>query len=168
MALFGRIITKSKLTFQLTKTMIKTCRPHFKTRGIATLGALPETHQMLQKTCRDFADNELKPIASKIDREHFYPKEQIKKMGELGLMAVAIPEKYGGTGLDYVAYAIAMEEISRGCASTGVIMSVNNSLYLGPILQFGSEAQKEQYITPFTNGDKVINIYIFSFPSLQF
>lgn len=110
---------------------------------------------MLQKTCRDFAENELKPIASKIDREHFYPKEQIKKMGELGLMAVAVPEEFGGTGLDYVAYAIAMEEISRGCASAGVIMSVNNSLYLGPIQQFGNKEQKEKFITPFTTGDKV-------------
>lgn len=69
---------------------------------------------MLQKTCRDFAEGELKPIAAKIDREHLYPAEQIKKMGELGLMAVAVPEKYNGTGLDYLAYAIAMEEISRG------------------------------------------------------
>lgn len=70
---------------------------------------------MLQKTCRDFAEAELKPIAAKIDREHYYPVEQIKKMGELGLMAVAVPEEYGGTGLDYLAYAIAIEEISRGC-----------------------------------------------------
>lgn len=78
------------------------------------MSALPETHQMLQKTCRDFAEAELKPVAAKIDREHLYPKEQIRKMGELGLMSVAVPEEYGGTGLDYLAYAIAMEEISRG------------------------------------------------------
>lgn len=83
-------------------------------RGIASLSALPETHQMLQKTCRDFAEGELKPIAAKIDREHLYPMEQIKKMGELGLMAVSVSEEFGGTGLDYLAYAIAMEEISRG------------------------------------------------------
>lgn len=85
-----------------------------KSRGIASLAALSETHQMLQKTCRDFAEGELKPVAAKVDREHLYPKEQIKKMGELGLMAVACPEDLGGTGLDYLAYAIAMEEISRG------------------------------------------------------
>lgn len=84
------------------------------TRGIATLSALSETHQMLQKTCRDFAEGELKPIANKTDREHMYPKEQIKKMGDLGLMAMSCPEDLGGTGLDYLAYAIAMEEISRG------------------------------------------------------
>lgn len=126
-------------------------------RNIASLSALSETHQMLQKTCRDFAENELKPVAGKIDKEHLYPKAQIEKMGQLGLMAIAIPEEYGGTGLDYLAYSIALEEISRGCASCGVIMSVNNSLYLGPILQFGSKNQKEKFITPFTNGNKVIN-----------
>lgn len=69
---------------------------------------------MLQQTCRDFAEGELKPIASEIDRNHKYPADQIKKMGELGLMAIAVPEELGGTGLDYLAYAIALEEISRG------------------------------------------------------
>lgn len=83
-------------------------------RGIASLAALSETHQMLQKTCRDFAEGELKPVAAKHDKEHLYPKEQIRKMGELGLMAISVPEEYGGTGLDYLAYAIALEEISRG------------------------------------------------------
>lgn len=76
-------------------------------------------------------------------------------MGELGLMSVEVPEDLGGTGLDYLAYAIATEEISRGCASAGVIMSVNNSLYLGPVLKFGTQKQKEQFITPFTTGDRV-------------
>ncbi|KAI5721886.1 hypothetical protein M8J76_000331 [Diaphorina citri] len=124
-------------------------------RYIASLSALPDTHQMLYKTVRDFTEGELKPIAAKLDREHLYPKEQIKKMGELGLMGVEVPEDLGGTGLDYLAYAIATEEISRGCASCGVIMSVNNSLYLGPILKFGNAAQKEKYITPFTQGVKI-------------
>lgn len=97
----------------------------------------------------------MKPIAAKIDKEHLYPKEQIKKMGELGLLAIAIPESLGGTGLDYLAYAIAMEEISRGCASTGVIMSVNNSLFVGPIEKFGNDSQKQKYIQPFATGDQV-------------
>ncbi|XP_017779452.1 PREDICTED: short-chain specific acyl-CoA dehydrogenase, mitochondrial [Nicrophorus vespilloides] len=126
-----------------------------RSRGIASLSALSETHQMLQKTCRDFADAELKPIAAQVDKEHLYPKEQIKKMGDLGLMAVAVSEEYGGTGLDYLAYSIAMEEISRGCASAGVIMSVNNSLYIGPVDKFGNKAQKEKYIKPFATGDRV-------------
>ncbi|KAF7400295.1 hypothetical protein HZH66_005479 [Vespula vulgaris] len=124
-------------------------------RSIASISSLSETHQMLYKTCRDFAEGELKPIADKLDKGHIYPKEQIKKMGELGLMSIAIPENLGGTGLDYLAYAIAMEEISRGCASTGVIMSVHNSLYLGPIEKFGTPEQKEKYIRTFLDGQKV-------------
>ncbi|KAK2585554.1 hypothetical protein KPH14_010193 [Odynerus spinipes] len=128
---------------------------HSATRSIASLCSLPETHQMLQKTCRDFAENELKPIAAKTDSEHRYPKEQIKKMDELGLMRIAVPESLGGTGLDYLAYAIAMEEISRGCASAGVIMSVHNSLFLGPIDKFGTKEQKEKYIREFSNNQKL-------------
>ncbi|KAM4827380.1 short-chain specific acyl-CoA dehydrogenase, mitochondrial [Thomomys bottae] len=116
---------------------------------------LPETHQMLRQTCRDFAEKELIPIAAQLDREHLFPKAQVKKMGELGLLAMDVPEELGGAGLDYLAYSIAMEEISRGCASTGVIMSVNNSLYLGPILKFGSAEQKRKWISPFTTGDKI-------------
>lgn len=79
-----------------------------------TIVSLSETHLMLQKTCRDFAENELKPIAGNIDKKHLYPKDQIKKMGELGLMSITIPQELGGTGLDSLAYAIAMEEVSRG------------------------------------------------------
>lgn len=137
------------------KTGVKLGVRLWNTRSIACLSALSETHQMLQKTCRDFADNELVPIAAKIDREHLYPAEQIRKMGELGLMAVAVEEKYGGTGLDYLAYSIAMEEISRGCASAGVIMSVNNSLYTGPIERYGNEEQKQKFIVGYTDGTKV-------------
>lgn len=124
-------------------------------RCIASLSALSETHQMLQKTCRDFANNELVPNAGRFDREHLYPADQIKTMGELGLMAVTVPDSLGGTGLDYLAYAIAMEEISRGCASCGVIMSVNNSLYLSPLMEFGSEKQKENFVTPYADGRRV-------------
>lgn len=76
-------------------------------------------------------------------------------MGELGLMAIDVPENLGGTGLDYLAYSIAMEEISRGCASAGVIMSVNNSLFLGPVLKFGTDKQKDTFIRPFSTGERV-------------
>ncbi|XP_055637596.1 short-chain specific acyl-CoA dehydrogenase, mitochondrial-like [Toxorhynchites rutilus septentrionalis] len=134
-----------------------------KSRSIASLSALSETHQMLQKTCRDFSDNELIPIAAKVDREHLYPAEQIQKMGELGLMAVSVEERFGGTGLDYLAYSIAMEEISRGCASAGVIMSVNNSLYLGPIERYGNEQQKQKYVAGYTDG-KTVGCFALSEP----
>lgn len=116
---------------------------------------LPETHQMLRQTCRDFAERELVPVAAQMDKEHRFPAAQVKKMGELGLLAMDVPVELSGAGLDYLAYAIAVEEISRGCASTGVIMSVNNSLYLGPLLKFGSEEQKRQWVTPFTSGDRI-------------
>lgn len=124
-------------------------------RSIYSLASLPETHQMLQKTCRDFADGELKPIAAKLDREHLYPKEQIRKMGELGLMGINIPEAYGGPGLDTLAFSIAVEEISRGCGGTGVIMSVHNALYMAMLDIYGREDQKESYLAPFATGNTV-------------
>ncbi|KYQ57011.1 Short-chain specific acyl-CoA dehydrogenase, mitochondrial [Trachymyrmex zeteki] len=124
-------------------------------RHITSHSMLPDTHKMLYKTCRDFAEEELKPIAAESDKKHLFPKEQIKKMGELGLMGLCIPEALDGTGLDYLAYAIAMEEISRGCASAGVIMSVQNSLFLGPIDAFGTDTQKEKYIVPYMSGEKI-------------
>ncbi|CAH2295354.1 short-chain specific acyl- dehydrogenase, mitochondrial [Pelobates cultripes] len=116
---------------------------------------LPDTHRMLRDTCRDYAERELQPIAAKLDREHLFPRDQILQMGKMGLLAVEVPEELGGAGLDYLAYSIAMEEISRGCASTGVIMSVNNSLYLGPILKYATEEQKKMWLSPFCSGEKI-------------
>ncbi|CAB1445226.1 unnamed protein product [Pleuronectes platessa] len=124
-------------------------------RSLSQLAELPETHQMLRQTCRDYADRELIPIAAKLDKEHSYPAQQIQELGAMGVMAMEVPEELGGAGMDYLAYSLAMEEISRGCASTGVVVSVNNSLYIGPILKFGTEEQKKQWITPFTTGEKV-------------
>jgi len=123
--------------------------------GVASFTDLPEIHQMLKDTCRQFAEAELWPIAGAIDKSGEYPESQIQKMGELGLMAIDIPEEYGGAGLNALAYAVALTEISRGCASAGVIMSANNSLYLGPLKYFGNHEQKEKYVTPFTTGDKI-------------
>ncbi|XP_041915881.1 short-chain specific acyl-CoA dehydrogenase, mitochondrial [Alosa sapidissima] len=124
-------------------------------RYITQLAELPEMHQMLRQTCRDYADRELAPIAAKLDKEHVFPAKQVRELGEMGVMSVEVPEHLGGAGLDYLAYALAVEEVSRGCASTGVVVSVNNSLYIGPILKFGTEEQKEKWITPFTTGEKV-------------
>ncbi|KAM4527206.1 short-chain specific acyl-CoA dehydrogenase, mitochondrial [Odontesthes bonariensis] len=124
-------------------------------RSLTQLAELPETHQILRQTCRDYADRELSPIAAKLDKEHSYPAKQIHELGAMGVMAMEVPEELGGAGMDYLAYSIAVEEISRGCASTGVVVSVNNSLYIGPILKFGTEAQKQQWIPPFTTGEQV-------------
>ncbi len=116
---------------------------------------LSETHELLRKTCRDFANNQLKPVAAELDKTHQYPAKQIKALGELGLMGVFVPDTHGGAGLDALAYAIAMEEISRGCASCGVVMSVNNSLFCDPIYKYGSESLKQRFLTPFANGEKL-------------
>lgn len=110
---------------------------------------------MIRKTARDFAESELMPIAADNDVHHRYPAEAVKKLAELGMLGMIIPEKWGGAGLDYLAYAIAVEEISRGCASTGVIMSVNNSLYCTPVYKYGTDAQREEFLKPYATGEKM-------------
>jgi len=120
-----------------------------------TFTELPETHQMLKDTCRQFAEAEIWPIAGKIDKSGEFPEDLVKKMGDLGLMGIDIPEEYGGTGLDTLAYAVSLTEISRGCASAGVIMSAHNSLYLSPLKYFGNDEQKKQYVSPFIDGNKI-------------
>jgi butyryl-CoA dehydrogenase len=116
---------------------------------------LTDIQRDIQRMCREFAAKELIPNARKWDETHAWPTEAVKKLAELALLGVAVPEQYGGAGLDNVCYAIAMEEISRGCASTGVIMSVNNSLYCDPVMKFGTEEQKQQFLVPFARGEKL-------------
>src|SRR5437588_4089124 len=116
---------------------------------------LTEEQRLLRDTCRDFAARELTPNAKRWDREHRYPAEAVKKAFELGLSGVAVPTEWGGAGMDNVAYALAIEEISRGCASVGVTLSVNNSLYCDPISKYGTDEQKERWLKPFARGDKL-------------
>ncbi|HNN96841.1 MAG TPA: acyl-CoA dehydrogenase [Pseudomonadota bacterium] len=113
---------------------------------------LTDEQQMAQKVAAEFAKNEVLPKAAEIDREHRHPRELVARMGELGFMGIAIPEEFGGAGLDTVSYALVLEEISRACASTGVIMSVNNSLVCDPINKFGTEEQKRTWLTPLAQG----------------
>jgi butyryl-CoA dehydrogenase len=116
---------------------------------------LSEEHRMIQKTAREFADNEVKPLAHEIDETGEFPHDTFQKAAELGFAGVYVPEEYGGAGFDHVAYSIVIEEISRVCASTGVILSVCNTLFCDPILRFGSDAQKKKYVTPHAHGEKV-------------
>src|SRR5215211_2957944 len=95
-----------------------------------------EDQLAVQKTAREFAHDEVLPKAAEIDREHRHPTELVKRMAELGLMGIAVPEALGGSGMDHVGYVLAMEEVSRACASTGVIMSVNNSLVCDPLVRY--------------------------------
>jgi len=116
---------------------------------------LTEEQQMIQALARDFAEKEVRPIAEAIDREARFPHETVRRMGELGLMGIAVPEAWGGAGGDTVAYAVALEEISRACASHAVVMSVNNSLYCDPIAKYGTDEQKRRFLAPFASGTKL-------------
>lgn len=122
---------------------------------------------MVYEMCRKFADEELAPNATEWDQKHEFPTQAVAALSELGLMGINTPEENGGVGLNALSYAIAMEEISRGCASVGVIMSAHNSLYMYPVQAFGTPAQHEEFITPYAfpslddDGGKVNNIGCF-------
>jgi butyryl-CoA dehydrogenase len=124
---------------------------------------LTEDQRMVQKTAKDFATSEVLPKAAEIDREHRHPAELVARMAELGFLGIAVPEQWGGAGMDHVSYVLAMEEISRACASTGVIMSVNNSLVCDPIHRFGNDAQKKKWLTPLAAG-KLLGCFALSEP----
>jgi butyryl-CoA dehydrogenase len=116
---------------------------------------LSEEQRMIRDTAREFATREVAPKAAELDRSGRWPSEILKQMGELGLLGIMIPQEHGGAGLDALSYALAMEEISAACASCGVIMSVNNSLFCDPIYKFGSAMQKESILAPAARGHKL-------------
>ena len=114
---------------------------------------LTKNHQQLQETAREFADKILMPSADRHDRNEEFPAENIEKLAELGFLGLLIPEEFGGAGLDNVALTLALEEIHRGCASTGVTLSVHNSLLSNPLLNFGTKAQHERYLPKLASGE---------------
>jgi alkylation response protein AidB-like acyl-CoA dehydrogenase len=116
---------------------------------------LTEEQKQIRDLAREFAQKEIAPIAPTFDASGEFPRETIRKMGELGLMGIEIPVEYGGAGLDTVCYVLAMEEISKADASHGTIMSVNNSLFCHGLYKFGSAAQKEKYLVPVASGKKI-------------
>lgn len=116
---------------------------------------LTEEHEMIRKMVRDFAKNEVAPTAAERDEEERFDREIFDKMAELGLTGIPWPEEYGGIGSDYLAYCIAVEELSRVCASTGVTLSAHTSLAGWPIYKFGSEEQKQKYLRPMAQGEKI-------------
>ncbi len=116
---------------------------------------LSEEHRMLQQATRDFAQKEIVPVAAHYDETGEFPVETIRKMGQMGLMGIEVPEEYGGAGMDTLSYALAMIEIAKADASHSTIMSVNNSLFCNAIMMFGTEEQKRKYVTPVASGEKV-------------
>ncbi|PKN93883.1 MAG: acyl-CoA dehydrogenase [Chloroflexi bacterium HGW-Chloroflexi-6] len=116
---------------------------------------LTDEHKMIQNAARDFAQKEIAPIAAEFDESGEFPYKTIKKMGGMGFMGIEVPEAYGGAGMDSLAYVLALEEICKVDASHGVIMSVNNSLYCHGIMKFGSEEQKQSFVTPVASGQAI-------------
>jgi len=116
---------------------------------------LKEEHILLQKMVKEFSENEVSPIASEIDTSSRFPKETIKKMSELGLMGIPWDEKYGGAGLDTMAFVIAIEELAKVCASTAITMTAHTSLGTAPIAAFGTDEQKEKYLPDLASGRKL-------------
>ena len=116
---------------------------------------LNEEQKLLQETVRRFAEEVVKPRAKEIDESGEFPRAFFDQAGELGLAGVAVPEEYGGAGMDNLSYCLIIEEISRVCATSGVILSVNNSLVCDPLLKFGTEEQKKEFLTPLAAGRKL-------------
>ena len=114
-----------------------------------------EMHADLIAMHRDFAENSVKPIAAELDKEERYPEENVKLMAEMGLLGIPFPEEYGGTGMDNLSYAQCVEELSKVCASTGVIVSAHTSLCSWPIYHFGTEEQKQKFLVPLATGEKL-------------
>jgi butyryl-CoA dehydrogenase len=116
---------------------------------------LSQDHKVLQSSVRDFVIKEIKPLAIQIDEEHKIPDELVQKMSALGLLGSYLPEAYGGAGLDILSYALVVEEVSKACASSGVLISAHSSLACDPILQFGSEDQKKKFLPALASGEKI-------------
>jgi alkylation response protein AidB-like acyl-CoA dehydrogenase len=112
-----------------------------------------DEQRMVQEMTRSFAEREIKPVASRMDRDGVYPAALVKELGRLGLMGVFVPQERGGAGMDFVSYIIALEEVSKAWASLGTIMSVNNSLVCGPLLRYGSQVQIERYLPRIASGE---------------
>jgi len=116
---------------------------------------LNEQQKMIRSMVREFAEKEIAPLAAELDKTGEYPTKILEKMAKLGLLGIIIPQQYGGAGLDTISYATVVEEISRKCASTGVITSVHNSLAAWPIMKYGSEEQKKKYLPILASGEKI-------------
>jgi len=114
-----------------------------------------DEQRMVQALAAEFAAKEVRPIAEVIDREARFPTDTVRRMGELGLLGIAVPEAWGGSGGDTVGCVLALEEVAKACASHAVIMSVNNSLYCDPVLKYGSDAQKTRWLAPFASGHAI-------------
>lgn len=114
---------------------------------------IPNTHKLFRQMIREFVENEVKPLATEIDEEERFPVETVAKMSEIGIMGIPVPKIYGGAGGDNLMYAMAVEELSKACGTTGVVVSAHTSLGVAPILEFGTEDQKKKYLPKMATGE---------------
>src|SRR6266540_3219744 len=125
---------------------------------------LTEDQELFRRTVREFAEREIAPVAAEFDEAEAYPADNVRKMGELGLMGLTVPQEYGGAGAGAMEYAIAMEEVSRACAAHSVILTVNVSLVCEPIYKFGTDEQRSRFLPPLASG-QTVGAYCLSEPS---
>ncbi len=125
------------------------------TKQVQPASLLTEEHEMLRNAAREFAQNEILPIAAEHDESGEFPLDTVRKMGKMGLMGIEVPEEYGGAGMDTLAYVLALEEICKADAAHGTVMSVNNSLFCYGILKFGTDEQKNKYLRDVASGAKI-------------
>ncbi|MCI9323064.1 MAG: acyl-CoA dehydrogenase [Lachnospiraceae bacterium] len=116
---------------------------------------LSKEHEMARQLFKDFAENEVKPLAQDVDEEERFPKETVEKMAKFGFMGIPVPKEYGGQGCDILTYAMCVEELSKVCGTTGVIVSAHTSLCVDPILTYGTEEQKQKYLPDLASGRKI-------------
>ena len=116
---------------------------------------LSKEHEMARTLFKEFAENEVKPLAQEIDEQHRFPRETVDKLAKYGFLGIPVPKEYGGQGCDPLTYAMCVEEMSKVCGTTGVIVSAHTSLCLDPIMTFGTEEQKQKYAVPLAKGEKL-------------
>ena len=116
---------------------------------------LSKEHEMARQLFKDFAENEVKPLAQEIDEEHRFPRETVEKMAKYGFLGIPVPKEMGGQGCDILTYAMCVEELSKVCGTTGVIVSAHTSLCVDPILTYGTPEQKEKYVPDLASGKKL-------------
>ena len=116
---------------------------------------LAKEHEMARQLFKEFAENEVKPLAQEVDQEHRFPRETVDKMAKYGFMGIPVPKEYGGQGCDTLTYAMCVEELSKVCGTTGVIVSAHTSLCIDPIMTFGTDEQKQKYLIPLAKGEKL-------------
>ena len=116
---------------------------------------LSKEHEMARTLFHDFAQKEVKPLAQEVDETESFPRETVEKMAKIGFLGIPVPKEYGGQGCDPLAYAMCVEELSKVCGTTGVIVSAHTSLCCAPIQTYGTEEQKQKYLIPLAKGEKL-------------